>query len=242
MTERDEAIRLRAELAREQANIEVLTEATALYCRERNYWQERAMQAETQLDYAKADLEVVKAERDAARDRMQALSRHRHTDACLAYAAQTGRAFCIAECADAYAAIAEAADPFREAETLEIMRQQYTAIYALMRDATGDTSRFPSLADWVRSLVDEAQAQLTSKRGATMTEQGLTVGQTIEQVIAAYLKERGYDGLFAPGECGCLLDNLCPCGEWSSIQDCIPGYKTLCTCGEHDYHVGERDE
>ena len=56
MTERDEAIRLRAELAREQANVEVLTEAIASYCRERNCWQERAMQAETRLDYAKADL------------------------------------------------------------------------------------------------------------------------------------------------------------------------------------------
>ncbi len=95
----------------------------------------------------------------------EALSRHRHTNACLAYAATTGRAFCIAECADSYAAIAKAADPFREAETLEIMRQQYTAIYVLMRDTTGDTSRFPSLVDWVRSLVDEAQAQLTAKRG-----------------------------------------------------------------------------
>ena len=72
MTERDEAIRLRAELAREQANVEVLTEAIASYCRERNCWQERAMQAETRLDYAKADLEVVKAERDEARQELAA--------------------------------------------------------------------------------------------------------------------------------------------------------------------------
>jgi len=35
--------------------------------------------------------------------RMQALMRsHRHTDACLAYAAQTGKAYCIASCADSY--------------------------------------------------------------------------------------------------------------------------------------------
>ncbi len=46
-----------------------------------------------------------------------------------------------------------------------------------------------------------------------------------------YIMENGFDGLFnSDAECGCLLDDLAPCGEMG--QECQPGYKTKCRCGE----------
>ena len=55
-------------------------------------------------------------------------------------------------------------------------------------------------------------------------------------IIEEYLKKNGYDGLYVEGECACLVDDLCPCGEMSS--NCAAGYRTPCDCGDHDYHVG----
>lgn len=58
------------------------------------------------------------------------------------------------------------------------------------------------------------------------------------------LKIRGYSGLYVPGECGCHLGNLAPCGscEASSdgeyINDCAPGYFFSKPGGtEHDWMV-----
>lgn len=53
---------------------------------------------------------------------------------------------------------------------------------------------------------------------------------TLESVKAK-LKEQGYGGLYYPGECGCGLDDLAPCGECRQeegkeyINGCEPGYK-----------------
>lgn len=48
--------------------------------------------------------------------------------------------------------------------------------------------------------------------------------------VKAKLKEGGYSGLYVPGECGCTLDDLAPCGECQRENDedyingCDPGY------------------
>ena len=59
---------------------------------------------------------------------------------------------------------------------------------------------------------------------------------------AAWLTRRGFDGLYSPGECACLVDDLYPCGERG--EGCRPGYKGDCTddcehegAGEGNWHV-----
>lgn len=49
---------------------------------------------------------------------------------------------------------------------------------------------------------------------------------TVEEIIIKYLKENKYDGLVYPGECGCLIEDLCPCG--TDFLECVPGHKTIC--------------
>ena len=54
-----------------------------------------------------------------------------------------------------------------------------------------------------------------------------------------WLIKRGFDGLYNPGECACLADDLYPCGERG---ECYPGVKKPCPedCGEHDWHIGKK--
>jgi len=40
-----------------------------------------------------------------------------------------------------------------------------------------------------------------------------------------HLIENGFDGLYYPGECGCEVSDLAPCGEGS--LSCKPGYKHM---------------
>lgn len=57
------------------------------------------------------------------------------------------------------------------------------------------------------------------------------------QMVAEWLKANNYDGLYVSGECGCLLDDLAPCGEYCS--ECTPGYKLPDNEG-YDFMVGEQ--
>ena len=65
-------------------------------------------------------------------------------------------------------------------------------------------------------------------------------------MIADWLKSHRYDGLYnADDVCGCLLDDLAPCEDFSD-GDCEPGYKANCTedCdhgGPCKYHL-QRDK
>lgn len=68
---------------------------------------------------------------------------------------------------------------------------------------------------------------------------------TIE-IIAKWLGENGYDGLFCESECACLKDELAPCGE--VYPQCEAGYRVPCD-GELDccisgypceFHIGPK--
>jgi hypothetical protein len=62
---------------------------------------------------------------------------------------------------------------------------------------------------------------------------------TVKELVATYLREHNYDGLWNPdGECACLASDLCPCGE--PMDRCEPGHKTPCDCGEHDWHIAAK--
>ena len=44
------------------------------------------------------------------------------------------------------------------------------------------------------------------------------------------LEQSGFDGLYVPGECACLLDDLAPCGSVQADRDgwingCVPGHR-----------------
>jgi hypothetical protein len=63
--------------------------------------------------------------------------------------------------------------------------------------------------------------------------------KTIKDIIREHLSKNSFDGLYKD-ECGCLLNNLFPCGG-EYIDDCIPGFTYLCpeecSCGA-DQHIG----
>jgi hypothetical protein len=65
------------------------------------------------------------------------------------------------------------------------------------------------------------------------------------EIVEKYLRENGYDGLCGD-ECGCLVDDLMPCGE--TLEWCEPGYKVPCdedNCpvdGKCDWHVSPTRE
>ena len=46
---------------------------------------------------------------------------------------------------------------------------------------------------------------------------------TVYEIVKKYLKDNGCDGL-CTDDCGCHLDDLMPCCEFSLIH-CVPGYE-----------------
>lgn len=63
---------------------------------------------------------------------------------------------------------------------------------------------------------------------------------TLKEIVREYLKEHGYDGLFSEADCACLADDLFPCD--SPRDDCQPGHRLPCDCGDHDFHIGVKEE
>jgi hypothetical protein len=44
----------------------------------------------------------------------------------------------------------------------------------------------------------------------------------VKEIVKKYLEDNGFDGLFFPGECGCMKDELMPCENMCA--DCEAGY------------------
>ena len=62
---------------------------------------------------------------------------------------------------------------------------------------------------------------------------------TVKEMINRGLLWGGYEGLYNPEcECGCTLENLCPCGD-PDLNECIGGFKKL--DGEGNQIVGPKE-
>ena len=44
--------------------------------------------------------------------------------------------------------------------------------------------------------------------------------------LKSYMTKHGYTGLFVPGECGCEISDIAPCGE--DFSECELGYVIDC--------------
>jgi hypothetical protein len=69
----------------------------------------------------------------------------------------------------------------------------------------------------------------------------------VSEIVQKYLKDNGYDGLYSL-ECGCKIDDLCPCGMNGIIAGCKGGYLCKCdpeTChadGDCEWHIGPKEQ
>ena len=64
--------------------------------------------------------------------------------------------------------------------------------------------------------------RLRRERGEPLAEFEHSEPPTVIEIVRQYLVAHGYDGLYGD-ECGCLIDDLCPCGE--NFGGCRPGYE-----------------
>ncbi len=64
---------------------------------------------------------------------------------------------------------------------------------------------------------------------------------SVREIVKAYLKEHGFDGLFCPHvSCGCPLNDLMPCGE--DCSDCLAGYSVTPPDGESSWIAPRKEE
>lgn len=47
---------------------------------------------------------------------------------------------------------------------------------------------------------------------------------SVREIVATYLRDRGYDGLCEPGECGCEIEEMCLYGDHDCMS-CKAAYK-----------------
>ena len=57
----------------------------------------------------------------------------------------------------------------------------------------------------------------------------------VKDIVRRYLEKLGYDGLYYPGECACLKDDLAPCE--GQMANCQPGYRVDSEEDGFDYHI-----
>ena len=66
------------------------------------------------------------------------------------------------------------------------------------------------------------------------------VNPTVVEIVKAFLKQNGYDGLYNTDRyCRCQLSDLVPCGEIGS--DCQAGFKVPCPGGDDYEAYGDCD-
>ncbi|WP_294043259.1 hypothetical protein, partial [Thiolapillus sp.] len=87
---------------------------------------------------------------------------------------------------------------------------------------------------------DRESVMRDSKQEKQLLPFGSKPNPDCRDMVAAYLREHGFDGLFCD-ECGCSLDDLMPCGTNDWAWACQAGHiKPGCTeaCGQGcDFHI-----
>jgi hypothetical protein len=58
---------------------------------------------------------------------------------------------------------------------------------------------------------------------------------TVKEIVRRYLIDNSFDGLYADGECGCVNDDLLPCG--GDCTDCKPGYVHMSNDEDYDFYI-----
>lgn len=157
----------------------------------------------------KAEVERLTAERDEARNKL----------------AEANAELRLREtCAAVLSAVVEERDAART--ELAAIKQAQAHISAI----TG--IEMPTYVDIAEEMV-RLQEKIARYSEALKTEY---LRNDNETGMKAWLIENGYDGLYCPGDCACEIAELAPCGELQ--QECMPGYKEPCDCGEHRFHIG----
>ncbi len=118
-----------------------------------------------------------------------------------------------------------------ERDNLLAQRNRAWAIIDASMSANGAVG--VSVAEQMEELTAERDALLLAalKEGGAMN---------VVEIIEAYLRANGFDGLYTD-DCGCQLGDLMPCD--GGVGECCPGYRQPCDCGEgHYYHIGPSRE
>ena len=137
---------------------------------------------------------------------------------------------------------------FKPADNYPSLLRQAKALAGLVEAMESELSLLRRQVDPVRLADLEQQIDSEREANARLTEELEQLAAPLDAkpnpdcraMVAAYLRQNGFDGLFCD-ECGCSLDDLMPCGtnEWS--WRCQAGYKRPgCTdgCGEGcDFHI-----
>lgn len=62
----------------------------------------------------------------------------------------------------------------------------------------------------------------------------------LQKIIEAYLKEKGFDGLYNHDDCGCCMSELFPCDELYS--DCHAGFfQPVDPATGYDFYIGKKN-
>jgi hypothetical protein len=83
------------------------------------------------------------------------------------------------------------------------------------------------------------KAEICSMSRAVKADVDAALKADVQSIVESWLKENGYDGLYAPVECACVIGDLMPCE--GPEPTCRPGHRVPCPpdCGDHNFHIGE---
>lgn len=153
---------------------------------------------------------------------------------------------CVAAEQSAAALVAERDRLAAELARLRSARAQYDCRYTQGSVADISGSHCPPDDPCVRCRFERTEATFDhlvsqlAKRDDELARRDAAEGGTVQEILVAHLRARGYDGLFNDDRaCGCTVEDFATCGDiWTNCQ---PGYRIPCQCGEGcDFDIGPK--